>query len=97
MASKELSNQPFRSIAHDRVPNLVTGRDAQSRRPKLVGQDETRHEAGAPTSAALKHACKFRPTSKLAYDDTDNRLRPLARLRLRTVRPFLVAMRTRKP
>jgi hypothetical protein len=33
-----------------------------------------------------------------AYDDeTVSRLRPFARLRFRTVRPFLVAMRTRNP
>ena len=32
-----------------------------------------------------------------AYDETVRRLRPLARRRLRTSRPFFVLMRTRKP
>jgi len=97
MASKELPNQPFGPVANDRVPNLLTGRDPQSGRTKLVPQGETRHEPGSPSSAAFVHPCKFRPTVKLVYDDTDNLLRPLARRRLRTVRPFFVAMRTRKP
>src|SRR6267378_2575527 len=97
MSSTHLSDQPFGPIAHDRVPNLVTGRNAQSRSTELVRQGETGHEARSASSAVLIHPCKFRSPAKLVYDDTDNRLRPLARRRLRTVRPFLVAMRTRKP
>jgi hypothetical protein len=97
MGLEQLPHESFRPVSDHRIPNLLARGDAQPWRPKLVGQGETGHEAAALPVAALEDPCKFRPTPKLAYDDTDNRLRPLARRRLRTVRPFLVAIRTRKP
>jgi hypothetical protein len=97
MASKKLSNEAFGAIPHNGVSDLLTGCDSESRRTKLIGQRETGHEAGPPSRPAFVHSCKFGTPAELGYDDTDNRLRPLARRRLRTVRPFFVAMRTRKP
>jgi hypothetical protein len=41
---------------------------------------------------------ELRPTAQFHRDDdTDSRLRPLARRRFSTMRPFLLRMRTRKP
>ena len=97
MASKELSNEPFRPVPDHGVANLLAGGDAQPRRSELVCQGETGHEAASQPGAAFVDPRKIRPTAQLAYYDTVSRLRPLARRRLRTVRPFLVAIRTRKP
>jgi hypothetical protein len=97
MASEELSNKPLRAITDDSIPNLVAGRNAESRGAERVREGETGHETSPQPSAALVHAGKIGPLPQLGYDDTDNRLRPLARRRLRTVRPFFVAIRTRKP
>jgi hypothetical protein len=97
MASKELSNKPLRAVTDDSITNLVAGGNAESRSPERIRQGETGHKPAPQASAALIYAGKVRPLPQLGYDDTDNRLRPLARRRLRTVRPFFVAMRTRKP
>jgi hypothetical protein len=47
---------------------------------------------GRPAPAGCVEMC-----SRYAGDDTVSRLRPLARRRFNTSRPFFVLMRTRKP
>lgn len=98
MASKQLSNQPFGSVPRDRVSDFLAGRDAEASRTDLVGQGETGHEPAPQTGAPLVDPRELRPTTQFHRgDDTVSRLRPLARRRFNTVRPFLVCMRTRKP
>jgi hypothetical protein len=95
---EQLSDPPFRSVSDHRVADLRTGRDAQSGRTELVPQPDTGHEAAPDAGATLVDAGKLRPATQFHLDDeTVNLLRPLARRRLSTMRPFLLFIRTRKP
>ena len=95
---EQLPHQPLGSISRYRVPNFLAGGDAEPRGANLVWQDEACHESAAKADASIVDLRKVRPSAQFQRDDdTDNLLRPLARLRLRTIRPFFVCMRTRNP
>jgi hypothetical protein len=112
VATENLSNQTFRSISLHRAAKLSGGRDAQTPHLAGVGQDEHRAVAAVNPATALVHLLKIysasnpfdwaeprHERSKLrSYSlETVRRLRPLARRRLSTRRPFLLAIRTRNP
>ena len=95
---EQLSDPPFRSVSDHRVSDLRTGRDAQAGRTELVPEPDTGHEATPYAGATLVDPGKLRPATQFHLDDeTVNLLRPLARRRLSTIRPFLLFIRTRKP
>lgn len=96
--SEQLANEPFRPVPDDRVSNFLAGRNAEARRTDLVWQGEAGHQTSAVPSAVVVDSGELRPTAQFHRDDeTDNRLRPFARRRFNTMRPFLVRMRTRNP
>jgi hypothetical protein len=98
MDSKQLANEAFRPVSPYRVPDFLAGRDAEARRSDLIGQGEAGHEPGAMTSTVLVDSGELRPTAQFHRDDeTESRLRPFARRRFSTVRPFFVCILTRKP
>ena len=112
VATKNFSNQSFGSVALNGAAELSCGRNSQSPNGALVWQDEQRAVAAVRSGASLVHLPKFcaaanpfggtksghrGPKSGRYSLDTVSRLRPLARRRLSTRRPFFVAIRTRKP
>ncbi len=106
VATENLSNQSFSTIPLDRATELLRGGDAQPPVRGLIGQDEQRAVAAVDANALSVYELVFRtPTDPLlgpqprhAYSLlTVSRLRPFARRRLRTSRPFFVLMRTRNP
>ena len=97
-ASEQLANEPFRPIPDDRVSNFLAGRDAEARQTDLVWQGEAGHQPAPVPLTVVVDPGELRPTAQFHRDDeTDSRLRPFARRRFSTMRPFLVCMRTRKP
>ena len=97
-ASKQLANEPFRPVTDDRVSDFLAGRNAEAGRSDLVWQGEAGHEAAPIPGAMVIDSGELRPAAQFHRDDvTASRLRPFARRRFSTVRPFLVAMRTRNP
>jgi len=97
-ASEQFSNEPFRPVADHRVANFLTGRNAEARRPHLVWEGEAGHQPAPIPSTVVIDLCELRPTPQFHRDDeTVSRLRPFARRRFNTMRPFLVCMRTRNP
>ncbi len=112
VATENLSNQTFRSISLHRPAELPGRRDAETPHRARVGQDEERAVAAVNPAPALVHLLKIRSASNpfgwaepwhgrskpRPYSlETVRRLRPFARRRLSTRRPFLVAIRTRNP
>jgi len=105
VATKNLSNQSFSSISLNGSAKLPGGRNAQASYPLVVSQDEDRAvpavDAGAPFVHLLKFGTTANPFGRPESQDysllTVRRLRPLARRRLITSRPFFVLMRTRNP
>src|SRR5688572_2826844 len=97
-ASKQLSNKPFGPVTDDRIPDSLAGRNAEAGRPDLVRQGEAGHEPASIPAAVVIDLRELRPAAQFhRCDVTARRLRPFARRRFSTVRPFLVAMRTRNP
>src|SRR5687768_9465929 len=95
---KQLTNEPFRPVTDNGVSNFLAGRNAQARRTELVWEGEAGHEPAPIPSAVVVDLGELRPTAQFHRDDdTDSRLRPLARRRFNTMRPFLLRIRTRKP
>jgi hypothetical protein len=98
MGSEQLANQALCPVSPNRVSNFLAGRNAEAGRSDLISQGEARHEPAAKTRALFKDLGKLRPSAQFHRDDeTLRRLRPLARRRLSTIRPFFVCMRTRNP
>ena len=108
VAPENLSNQPFRSVPHDRTPQFSCRGHAKATDRERVGQNEQRAVSSVDADAALIDPLEFgatpdtfiapEPRQIAAYSLlTVRRFRPLARRRLRTRRPFLVAILTRKP
>jgi hypothetical protein len=96
--AKQLANETFRPVPHNRVTNFLGGGDAEARRAGLVSQGEAGHQTASVPNAVVIDPCKLRPAAQFHRDDeTVSRLRPFARRRFKTVRPFLVCMRTRNP
>ena len=131
VATENLSNQSFSSVALDRPPQFPRGGDPQTANRQPVRQEEkgaeTAANPGAPfidllkigasanvlvgaefhrqpsvfshqlsLACALSGADSREPKADYSLL-TESRLRPLARRRLSTSRPFLVLMRTRNP
>jgi hypothetical protein len=59
VATKNLSNQSFRSVSLDRAPELPCGGDAEPPDRPLVWQDEQRAVAALNPGASLVHLLKF--------------------------------------
>jgi hypothetical protein len=98
MRSEQLADQAFCPVSPDRVSNFLAGRNAEAGRSDLISQSEAGHEPAPKTDALFEDLGKLRPSAQFHLDDeTLRRLRPLARRRLSTIRPFFVCIRTRNP
>jgi hypothetical protein len=106
VTAKNLSNQSFSAISDNGAPQLSGDRYAQASYRALVRKQKHRGITPVNPAAALVHALELRasPNPLIAAEARQNyseltvrRLRPFARRRLSTRRPFFVAMRTRKP
>ena len=105
VATKDLSNQSFSSVSLDRAADFPGRRNPQPSHPELVGQKEDRAEAAVESNAPLIDLLELRTfadvfgwTEFQSYSLlTVRRLRPFARRRFSTRRPFFVLMRTRNP
>ena len=73
MASKQLSNQPFRPIPSHGITDLLAGRYAKTRRTEFIWQGETGHETAAKPSAALVDPGKFRAPPQLVVEHANDR------------------------
>ena len=105
ISTKDLSNQSFSSVSLNRAADLPGRRDPESSHPALVGQYENRAVAAVDANTALVDLLELRTPADM-FDWTESqsyslltvrRLRPLARRRFNTRRPFFVLMRTRNP
>jgi hypothetical protein len=105
VATKNLSNQSFSSVSLNGSAKLLGGGNSQAPHPPVVWQDEHRAVPAVDADAPFVHLLKLgttanpfgRPESQGYSLLTVRRLRPLARRRLSTCRPFFVLMRTRNP
>ena len=105
VSTKDLSNQSFSSIPLDSAADLPGRRDAEPSDSLLVGQEEHRAVAAVEADTALVHLLELSaPADVLGWTESQSyslltvrRLRPLARRRFSTRRPFFVLMRVRNP
>src|SRR5882724_11401898 len=104
MPAEDLANQPLRTVPLHGAADPARHGDAQPRTPCPVAhheQDEIgRRDPLTLVVDALIFAALADPilgTETFARGQTVRRLRPLARRRFSTRRPFLVLMRARKP
>jgi hypothetical protein len=103
--TKDLSNQSFSSVSLNRAADLPGRRDPEPSHTLLVGQEKDRAVAAVDANAPLVDLLELRtPADVFGWTEpqsysllTVRRLRPLARRRFNTRRPFLVLMRTRNP
>ena len=103
--SERLSNQSFSSISLNCAADLPGRRDPEPPDAPIVGQEEHRAVAAMKSNAPLVNLLEFRTladvlgwTESQSYSLlTVRRLRPFARRRFSTRRPFFVLMRTRNP
>jgi hypothetical protein len=106
--TENLSNQSFSPISLNGSAELLRRRDAQPADRPFVGQDEHGGEASVDADAALIDVLKFgaaadpfmrpEPRQISVYSLlTVRRLRPFARRRFSTSRPFFVLIRTKNP
>jgi len=105
VSTKNLSNQSFSSVSLNRAANLLGRRDPEASHAPVVGEQEDRAVAAVDANTALVHPLELRPAADM-FDWAESqsyslltvrRLRPLARRRFNTRRPFFVLMRTRNP
>ena len=108
VSTKDLSNQSFSTVSDDCAAELLGRRDAQPPDVELVRQDEQRGVASGYPDAAIVNLPKIGAAANpLLWPEcgrrqrysllTVSRLRPFARRRFSTSRPFLVLIRTRNP
>ena len=105
VSTKDLSNQSFSSVSLDRATDLPGCRDPEPSHTPFVGEQEDRAVAAVDANAPLVDLLKFRAAADVfgwtefqSYSLlTVRRLRPFARRRFSTRRPFFVLMRTRNP
>ena len=105
ISTKYLSNQSFSSVSLNRAAHFPGRRDTQPPDAPLVGQHEDGAVAAVESNALFVDLLEFRPTTDVfgwtesqSYSLlTVRRLRPFARRRFSTRRPFFVLMRTRNP
>ncbi len=106
VTSEEFPRQALGAIAFHGVAELPGGSHAESGRLAAVAEQEHRHETAGNARPFVVDALELGPApdpfrlrqaSPGHSSATVSRLRPLARRRLRTIRPFLVDIRTRNP
>lgn len=105
VSTENLSNQSFSSISLNRAADFPGRRDAEPPHTLVVGQDEDRAVAAVESNAPLVDLLELRTLADVfgwtefqSYSLlTVSFLRPLARRRFSTRRPFFVLMRTRNP
>ena len=106
VATENLSYQSFSTIPHDGAAQLSGGGDAEASHIEPVGQYEQRGiappDASTPFVGELEFRSSANPLDRTEWSQsysllTVRRLRPFARRRLSTRRPFFVLMRTRNP
>lgn len=111
IATENLSNETFSSVSIDRAAQFTGRGNSQSSHRKVVGKGEQRQISTMDLRAAVVNGLVFRsPANTFALAETRHferlrryfvltvsRLRPFARRRFRTRRPFLVLILTRKP
>jgi hypothetical protein len=105
ISTKDLSNQSFSSVSLNRSADFSCRRDSEPSYATLVGQDENGAVAAVESNALFVDLLEFRPTPDVfGWTEPQNyslltvrRLRPFARRRFSTRRPFFVLMRTRNP
>jgi hypothetical protein len=107
VVTENLSYESFSSISSNGSAQLFRGRDAQPSDRAMIGQDEHGRVAAVDPGTALVDFLKLGATAdalmlpeprQMVYSLlTVRRLRPFARRRLSTSRPFFVLIRTRNP
>ena len=102
--TENLSNQSFRSITLDRATELLRGGDSQPANPAIRQEKHRAVAAVNPKSTAVDLLELGAAANAFGWPEfqsysllTVRRLRPFARRRFSTRRPFLVAIRTRNP
>jgi len=105
ITTENLSNQSFSSISLNRAADFLGRRDSESPDTPLIGEQKDRGVPAMYANTVLVHLLELRPAADV-FDWTESqsyslltvrRLRPLARRRFNTRRPFFVLMRTRNP
>jgi hypothetical protein len=101
VTTENLSNQSFGTISLNRAAQFLRGGDAQTTHRQLVAPDENGAVPAADAEPVridlLEVSAAANPLGRPKSLYTASRLRPFARRRLSTSRPFLVLMRTRNP
>ena len=105
VSTENLSNQSFSSISLDRAADFPRRRNPESSHAQFVGQKKDRAVAAVDSNAPLVDLLELRTPADV-FDWTEfqsyslltvRRLRPFARRRFSTRRPFFVLIRTRNP
>jgi hypothetical protein len=106
---EQLARDSLRAITLDRRSQLARGGDTEAWPAEIIGDNEERHEAALDANTCVVGPLELGtatnplggsesvPGHRYPSSLTVSRLRPLARRRFSTIRPFLVAMRTRNP
>jgi hypothetical protein len=111
VTTENLSNESFGPVSLDCSTQALRGRDAQAADGQTIRQEEQRRktstnaepllvdtlELSPPADALVRPEICHRGCGRLYSLLTVKRLRPFARRRFRTRRPFLVLIRTRNP
>jgi hypothetical protein len=110
VAPEQLPRQAFRAIPADGRSQFTTRSDTQSGVGASIRHEDEGHETRVESSSFRIRAFKFRTSADaLAWRQAERRchrypssatvkrLRPLARRRFSTIRPFLVDIRTLNP
>jgi hypothetical protein len=103
--TKYLSNQSFSFVSLHRAADFSRRRNPEPSHARVPWQDEHRAVAAMEANAPLVYLLEFSPAADMfgwtepqSYSLlTVRRLRPFARRRFNTRRPFFVLMRTRNP
>ena len=110
VAPEQLPRQALRAISTDGRPNLTACGHAQPRVGACIGNHNDGHEARVKSSSVRIRTFEFKASAdalagsqatrlghRYPSSATVKRLRPLARRRFSTIRPFFVDIRTLKP
>jgi hypothetical protein len=112
MPSKHLADPPLQAVSDHRASSLATHSDSEAGRPVAIAYEKheargsplvtTAERQELPTATKPRRlgealALSGRHRGCFGGMETVSRLRPFARLRLRTLRPPGVAMRARNP
>jgi hypothetical protein len=102
--SERFSNQSFSSVSLNRSAKPSSGRDSQPPSLEGIGPEKHRDQTPPHPRALLEHRLKLGTSTDALVGAKRNyslltvrRLRPFARRRFRTSRPFFVLIRTRNP